>query len=218
MISIDTKKKEYLGNFYRSGRVYTRETIETYDHDFPSFAEGIIIPHAIYDLSQNKGYITLGTSSDTSSFACENLKRWWLTQGRLDYPTASSLLILCDGGGSNSSRHYLFKEALQNLANDLGLAIRIAHYPPYCSKYNPIEHLLFPHVTRACQGVVFKTIELVKNLMARTSTKQGLSVTVTILEKVFQTGLKYSKDFKKSMPIVFDKVLPQWNYTAVPQT
>lgn len=217
MISIDTKKKEYLGNFYRSGRVYTREVIQTYDHDFPSFAEGIIIPHAIYDLAHNKGYITLGTSSDTSAFACENLRQWWLTQGCIDYPNATSILILCDGGGSNNSRHYLFKEAIQNLANELGLMIRIAHYPPYCSKYNPIEHRLFPHVTRACQGVIFKTIEVVKDLMARTSTKQGLSVTVTILDKVFQTGLKASQSFKDSMPIVFDKVLPQWNYTALPQ-
>ena len=98
------------------------------------------------------------------------------------------------------------------------MAIRIAHYPPYCSKYNPIEHRLFPHVTRACQGVVFKSIELVKNLMARTSTQQGLSVSVNILQKVFQTGNKASKDFRDSMPIVFDKVLPQWNYTAVPQS
>lgn len=217
VISIDTKKKEYLGNFYRSGRIYTREVIETYDHDFPSFAEGIIIPHAIYDLAQNKGYITLGTSSDTSAFACENLKQWWLKQGCFEYPNASSLLILCDGGGSNHSRHYLFKENLQKLANELHLAIRIAHYPPYCSKYNPIEHRLFPHVTRACQGVVFKSIQLVEKLMARTSTKQGLSVTVNILDKVFQTGRKASKDFRQSMPIVFDKVLPQWNYTAVPQ-
>jgi len=217
VVSMDTKKKEYIGNFYRQGYLYTTEVIETYDHDFTSFAEGVVIPHAIYDLLHNKGYINIGTSHDTSEFACDSLRQWWYAQGRYDYPEATSILVLCDGGGSNNSRYNIFKQDLQQLANEIGIEIRIAHYPPYCSKYNPIEHRLFPHVTRACQGVIFKSIEIVKDLMARTKTKQGLSVTVNVFDKVYLTGRKAAESFIENMPIVFDDVLPRWNYVAIPQ-
>ena len=216
VVSMDTKKKEYLGNFYRHGHLYTQEEIQVYDHDFNSLADGIIIPHGIYDLQRNSGYIHLGTSHDTSEFACDCIRDWWSKQGRFEYPDARSILVLCDGGGSNSSRHYIFKQDLQALADDLGIEIRIAHYPPYTSKYNPIEHRLFPHITRACQGMVFKSIELVKELMEKTHTRQGLQVTVQIVDKVYQTGRQVAKDFKDTMRIVFDDDLPQWNYTAVP--
>jgi hypothetical protein len=216
VISMDTKKKEYLGNFYRDGHLYTTEELQVYDHDFNSQAEGIVIPHGIYDLQRNTGYISLGTSHDTSEFACDCIRNWWYNRGRFDYPNATSILVLCDGGGSNSSRYYIFKQDLQALADELGIEIRIAHYPPYTSKYNPIEHRLFPHVTRACQGVVFKSIDLVKELMEKTHTRQGLKVTVQIVDKVYQKGRKVAKDFKETMRIVFDEFLPQWNYTALP--
>lgn len=216
VLSIDTKKKEMLGNYYREGRVYTQKVLSTYDHDFGSFAQGIVIPHGIYDLTKNRGYIHLGTSKDTREFACESLRNWWIRQGRYDYPQATSILILCDSGGSNNSRHYLFKADLQNLANELGIELRIAHYPPYTSKYNPIEHRLFPHLTRVCQGVIFKSIELIKELMQKATTSQGLRVTVEILDKVYQTGRKVAKDFKETMRILFDDYLPQWNYRIVP--
>jgi hypothetical protein len=216
VVSMDTKKKEHLGNLYRDGQLYTLEEVRTLDHDFVSYAEGIVIPHSIYDLKHNRGYINLGTSHDTSQFACDSLRNWWYNQGRALYPEATALLILCDGGGSNSSRHYIFKEDLLKLADEIGIDIRIAHYPPYCSKYNPIEHRLFPHVTRACQGVVFENIELVKELMAQTTTTKGLTVTVEIIDKVYELKRKVANGFKETMRIVFDKVLPQWNYTAVP--
>lgn len=216
VVSMDTKKKEYLGNFYREGSVYTQAAFQTYDHDFASFAEGVVIPHAIYDLQRNTGYINLGTSKDTSEFACDCLRNWWYHQGQHDYPHATSILILCDGGGSNHSRHYLFKFELQQLAAEIGLDIRIAHYPPYTSKYNPIEHRLFPHVTRACRGAIFSSLEVVKRLMERTKTRQGLSVTVQLVDKVYETGRKVADTFKQNMPILFDDVLPQWNYRAVP--
>lgn len=150
IISIDTKKKEYLGNFYRAGHLYTQQIIKTFDHDFNSFAKGLIIPHGIYDSKLNRGYINLGTSKDTREFACDSLKYWWNNYGRYDYPRADSILTYCDCGGSNSSRHYIFKQDLQKLVNEIEIAMRIAHYPPYTSKYNPKEHRLFPHVTRAC--------------------------------------------------------------------
>jgi hypothetical protein len=216
IISFDTKKKEYLGNLYRDGHLYTRAELHTYDHDFTSEAEGVIIPHGIYDLQRNLGYLHLGCSKDTSEFACACIRAWWLDHGRYAYPHATALLGLCDGGGSNSSHYFIFKEDLQKLADELGLEIRIAHYPPYCSKYNPIEHRLFPHVTRACQGVIFTSVALVKKLMEKTRTRKGLQVVVDIIDGVFQTGRKVAADFKTTMRIVFDAVLPQWNYRAVP--
>jgi len=215
IISFDTKKKEYLGNFYRAGHLYTRETLQTYDHDFNSNADGIIIPHGIYDLQRNIGYLHLGLSKDTSEFACDCIRSWWNTYGRLIYPQATAILALCDGGGSNNTHFYIFKEDLQKLADELGIVIRIAHYPPYCSKYNPIEHRLFPHVTRACQGVIFTSVALVKELIQKTKTSTGLKVIVEVIEKTYQTGRKVAEDFKMNMRIVFDDLLPQWNYRAI---
>ncbi|MCG2786954.1 MAG: ISAzo13 family transposase [Anaerolineae bacterium] len=216
IISFDTKKKEYLGNFYRAGHLYTREELHAYDHDFSSLAEGIIIPHGIYDRKNNLGYIHLGTSKDTSQFACDCLRAWWLQRGREFYPKATSILAQCDGGGSNGSRHYIFKEDLQRLSDELGVEIRIADYPPYCSKYNPIEHRLFPHVTRACQGVLFTSVELVQELIEKTKTSKGLKVIVKIIDTLYQTGRKVAYDFKQTMRIVHDDFLPAWNYRAIP--
>lgn len=217
IISVDTKKKELLGNLYRDGQLYTRETIEVSDHDFPSLAEGVVIPHGIYDVVRNEATVNIGTSRDTGEFACDSLAHWWATQGRLAYPNATSLLMLMDGGGSNSSRHFLFKQDLQALADKLGIPIRVAHYPPYTSKWNPIEHRLFPHVTRALQGVIFKSHELVKELIETTTTQNGLTVKAHIIDKVYRIGRKVADGFKKSMRILFDDHLGRWNYVAVPQ-
>jgi hypothetical protein len=216
IISIDVKKKEEIGNFYREGKVYCTEATEVYDHDFKNFSKGAVIPHGIYDLKENIGYITLGNSKDTSEFCCECIKDWWFNHGIFNYPNARSILALADGGGSNSSRHYIFKEDLQKLVNEIGVEIRMAHYPPYTSKYNPIEHRLFCHVTRACEGVVFSSIEVVQELVSKTSTSKGLKVFSTIKDKVFQTGRKFTVGFKDNMTIVFDEILGKWNYTAVP--
>ena len=217
ILSIDTKKKELLGNFYRAGRLYTQQTLRTLDHDFPSAAQGLIIPHGLYDVERNHGHINLGLSHDTSRFACDSAGRWWEKHGQHGYPQARTWLWLCDGGGSNAANRYVFKAALQALANRLGLEIRVAHYPPYTSKYNPIEHRLFPHITRACQGVIFVSVELVKELMERTQTKTGLRVTVDIIKETYATGEKAPDEFKEQMPIVFDEALPKWNYRAIPQ-
>jgi len=216
IISFDTKKKEYLGNFYRPGHLYTQEALPAFDHDFNTFAQGVIIPHGIYDLQHNIGYIHIGTSKDTSQFACDCLRSWWLQHGRILYPNATAILALCDGGGSNGSHHYIFKEDLQQLADELGIEIRIAHYPPYCSKYNPIEHRLFPHVTRACQGVLFTSLNLVKELIEKTKTSKGLKVFVKVIHTIYQTGRKVAHDFKQTMRIVHDAFLPAWNYRAIP--
>lgn len=202
---------------YRAGQLQTREIVEVYDHDWPSLAKGIAIPHGLYDLAENEGYMHIGTSHDTSEFACDALRNWWDKHGSKRYTKATSILILCDGGGSNSSRAYLFKQDLQSLANGLGIEIRVAHYPPYTSKYNPIEHRLFPHISRSCQGVIFESIEMVKELIEKATTQTGLKVVATILDKAYETGRKVAKEFKEAMSIEFDEYLPQWNYTAKPQ-
>jgi hypothetical protein len=218
VISIDTKKKELLGDFYRDGRIDTQETIQVNDHDFGSAGSGVVIPHGVYDIGRNQGFLHLNTSDDTSELACDSIATWWEQHGRTNYPRAKKLLVLCDGGGSNSATRYVFKEELQNLANRLGIEIRIAHYPPYCSKYNPIEHRLFPHVTRACRGVIFRTLEVARYYMAKTETTVGMTVQVSVLDKVYQTGRKCAAGFKESMKIAFDRILPKWNYCAVPKS
>jgi len=206
-----------IGLLYRAGHLYTQQEVQVFDHDWPSLAEGIAIPHGLYDLNLNIGYVQIGTSHDTGEFACDSIRYWWEHYGSTQYPEASSILLLCDGGGSNSSRHYLFKQDLQELANEVGIEIRIAHYPPYASKYNPIEHRLFPHLTRVCEGVIFETVEVVKDLMEKAKTKTGLKVFATVLDKAYKTGRKVTEGFKETMEIVFDDYLPQWNYTAKPQ-
>jgi hypothetical protein len=218
VISIDTKKKELLGNFYRDGKLYTRETIAVLDHDFPSYSDGKIVPHGVYDLGKNKAHVNLGTSGDTTEFACDNVARWWATQGRHDHLQATKLLMLCDGGGSNPAGSALFQQDLQTLANRTGLELRVAHYPPYCSKHNPIEHRVFPHITRACEGVVFDSVPLVKQLIERTQTRTGLRVTVDIINHIYETGRKAANHLKATLKITIDALLPKWNYTIFPQT
>jgi hypothetical protein len=217
VFSIDTKAKEHLGQLFRAGRVRAQQAFQAFDHDFPSWATGVVIPHGIYDLARNRGHLNLGLSHDTSRFACDSFRWYWNRIGRRSYPCATSILWLCDGGGSNSAAQYLFKHDLQDLVNDLGIEIRVAHYPSYCSKYNPIERRLFPHVTRACQGVLFDTLETVIRLMRKASTTTGLRTTVNVIRRAYETGRKVAHDFKDTMTIRFDKILPKWNYRAVPQ-
>jgi len=205
-----------IGNFFRSGKLYTQERIRVHDHDFRSLAEGMAVPHGLYDVYRNIGYVTIGVSHDTSEFACACIRNWWSAYGQHDYPQATSILLLCDCGGSNNARYYLFKQDLQQLADELGIEIRVAHYPPYTSKYNPIEHRLFPHLTHACAGVVFKSVELVKDLMASAKTKTGLKVFASVLNESFATKRKVADNFKETMRIKFDDYLPQWNYSAIP--
>lgn len=216
VLSVDTKKKELIGNFAREGRTHTQAPVDALDHDFPSAGKGKPVPHGLYDLARNEGYPHLNTSHDTSEFCCDSIARWRERHGRQQYPAACRLLLLCDGGGGNASNRHVFKEALQALADRLGIEIRVAHYPPYCSKHNPIEHRLFPHVTRACQGVVSHTVAIAKQFMERAKTSTGLKVTVDILAGVYVTGKKCAADFLATMRFLFDDLLPRWNYRAIP--
>lgn len=206
-----------IGKFSRPGMLYTQAVVKTFDHDWPSSAEAIIFPHGVYDLKRNHGFITLGTSHDTSEFACDSLRWWWNEYGQADYPKAHSWLLLCDGGGSNRSNTYVFKLELSKLVRETGVEVRVAHYPPYTSKYNPIEHRLFPHLTRACQGMILTSVGLVEELMAQTTTKTGLRVRVQITNKVYETGRRVTADVKEQIRVVFDEELPQWNYRIIPE-
>src|SRR5450759_5256056 len=217
VISVDAKKKELIGNLFRDGKVYTTKTVEVYDHDFPSLAEGVAVPHTLYDMERNEAYVNIGTSRDTSEFSYDSIRHWWYTYGSLYYPLATSILLLMDGGGSNSSRHYIFKQDLQALVEEIGIEIRIAHYPPYTSKWNPIEHRVFPHITRELSGMILISHVFMKELIEKTTTKAGLKVFACIFNTVYETGRKVVEGFKESMRIVFDKHLGQWNYVAMPE-
>src|SRR3989441_7111472 len=216
ILSIDTKKKEYLGTLYRDGKISCQQALKAFDHDFPRLARGVLIPHGIDALARNQGWMDLGRSRDTTAFAWDSLRLFWHRAGQRLYPHASAILLLCDGGGSNSCHKHLCKEDRQDLVNDLEVPIRVAHYPAYCSKFNPIERRLFSHVTRACQGVLFDSLHTVMGLIQKTKTQQGLSVTVRVLDKLYEGGRTVSEAFNKHMPIVFDAVLPKWNYWAIP--
>lgn len=216
--SIDVKHKELLGNFFRNGKYYDFKHRKVLGHDFPSLAIGVVIPHGIYDIADNFGYLTLGTSKDTSEFFCDNLEAYWRSGLQWKYPKADWMLLLCDGGGPNSSRHYIVKQDLYLLAQKLDMNIVVAHYPPYCSKWNPIEHRLFCHVHRAWDGTIFHNIQIVKERAEMASTKTGLGVKVAINNKEYVTKRKVNPVFKENISdyVFFDEFLPQWNYHFSP--
>lgn len=215
--SIDTKAKEHLGKLFRAGRVRSTQAFRAFDHDFPRWADGVLIPHGIYDRVRNRGHINLGLSHDTSQFACDSLRWYWNRIGKRCYPEATSILWLCDGGGSNAASTYIFKHDLQQLADQSGVEMRVAHYPSYCSKYNPIERRLFPHITRACQGMLFDTLDTVVTLMRKASTSTGVRTTVNGIRRHYETGRNATDHMKQNLKIVFDNLLPKWNYRAIPQ-
>jgi hypothetical protein len=216
VLSMDTKKRERLGDYARGGRLLSTAALRAWDHDFPRHSPGVVIPHGLYDEALNEGYVHLGSSHDTSEFAADALLDGWRSYGWRRYPGATDLLLLCDSGGSNSCRRLVFKEQLQDVADWTGLAIRVAHYPTHCSKYNPIEHRLFPHLTRVCQGMFLQSVDMVRDLMRKASTATGLRVFVKILNGLYETGVGASEEFVSNMRIRFDRFLPQWNYVVTP--
>jgi hypothetical protein len=218
-LSVDTKKKEFLGGLYRDGKLYTHDgkPLKRFDHDFPHLAEGKVVPHGIYDLEDNSGFVTVGTSAETPAFVVECIGRWWNFRGRFDYPKCGRVLLLMDCGGANSSRGVQFKHDLLKLAARTGLTFTIAHFPPYCSKWNPIEHRLFPHVTRSLQGVYLESPEMVSHRIAQNATTEtGLITRSYVLDKKFEKGVKETVPLPDGYPLVRSKELPEWNYTCYP--
>jgi hypothetical protein len=213
VISIDTKKKELLGEFFRPGQAYTDGVLHVQDHDFVTAAQRLV-PYGVFDTVRNEAFVLLARGADTSQLACDAVWRWWQRLGHRPYWNAPRLLVLCDCGGSNGNRHHRFKEDLCELATRLNRDIQVAHYPPGCSKYNPIEHRLFCHLTRALQSVVLRTIELARDLIARTTTATGLNVIAEIARRSYLKGRQATAEFLHDPPIAFDEFLPQLNYTA----
>ena len=218
IISIDTKKKEMIGNFKRDGKALCNGPLKSLDHDFSTFSDGQIVPHGIYDVTRNEGYMTLGISHDTSKFVCDNIARVWLEHLQEQYPNARTLVILCDGGGSNSSSHRIVKQDLMDLANKLGIRLLVVHYPPYCSKFNPIEHRLFSQITRSWSGAPLMSLQNAADRAAMTTTKKGLMVHVHINSKTYDIKRPIEESYQKRLArqVVFAPELGMWNYLVKP--
>jgi len=215
IISIDTKKKELLGNFYRPGACRTDGQVHTYDHDFPAAGDGKIIPYGVYDVTANEAMMTLAQGSDTGELVGDSIRRWWNQMGRDRYAGAGRILVLADSGGSNGYRVRLFHEQLWKLAHWLGIPIRVAHLPSYCSKYNPIDHRLFCHVSRSLKGVIFRSLQTIRAAVGRTTTSTGLRVKVSVLKRIYQRGVQASEAFLMGNYILQDDYLPKYNYTTI---
>lgn len=216
VFSLDTKAKEHLGCLYREGRVWTSRPFEAFDHDFPTWADGVLIPHGIYDLRRKHGHLSLGLSHDTSEFVRDAFYWYWRRIGRFYDPDATEILWLCDAGGSNNCRHHIFKQDVSALSTRLGLPIRVAHYPSYCSKFNPIERRFFPHVGRACAGMLFDSLARVETLLRKTTTSTGLTTTVHTIRRAYARGRQVLENLYERIPISFADTLPKWNYTLHP--
>jgi hypothetical protein len=213
IISIDTKKKERLGNLYRSGKFYSNQPVKVFDHDYPNLAEGKVIPYGIYDMTKNKGFMSIGVSHETAEFIGNAILWWWDGYGIHDYPDATNILIICDSGGANGYRKHVFKKVLQSTSSTIGKEIIVCHYPPYCSKWNPIEHKMFPHVHAAMEGVVFSSYQIVKELIEKTYTQQGLRVIARIDYNEYDIGIKTKAEDVDQNRIVFCKNSPNLCYT-----
>ena len=219
VISIDCKKKELVGNFQNVGQEYApkKHPVKVLDHDFPLPELGKAAPYGIYDISANEGYVSVGISADTAQFAVASIRNWWYSMGIERYPNAPKLLITADGGGSNGSRNRLWKTELQNLANETGLEISVCHFPPGTSKWNKIEHRMFSQISKNWRGRPLESLMVIVNLIAATTTKNGLSIQCQLDLNQYPKGIKISDDELASVNIIGDDFHPNWNYTILPQ-
>ena len=220
VISVDTKKKELVGNFKNNGREYrpkaTPEAVKV--HDFIDPALGRAVPYGVYDIADNKGWVSVGTDHDTASFAVHAIKRWWLTLGQTRYPKASRLMITADGGGSNGHRVRLWKVELQTLANALGLPITVCHLPPGTSKWNKIEHRLFSFITLNWRGKPLRSFKTIVQLIAATTTTTGLTVRAELDKNKYPKGVKTSDAQLAAINLTRHEFHGDWNYTITPQS
>jgi Rhodopirellula transposase DDE domain len=217
-LSIDTKKKELVGNFKNAGKVWCQHPEIVKTHDFPSEAEGRAVPYGIYDPQHNQATVYVGQSADTPEFAVDNLVSWCQTDLRQRFPSATHLMLEADGGGSNSSRSRVFKQQLQDkIADPFGLIVTVCHYPPGASKWNPIEHRLFSEISKTWQGCPLRSFDLVLDYINATHTQTGLKVKAQLVTRTYQTGLKVSDETMQTLHIRSHETCPQWNYSISPR-
>jgi len=218
VISVDTKKKELIGNFMNSGVEYSKKKNPTavLDHDFPIKELGKVAPYGVYDISRNEGFVNLGISHDTSEFAVTSILRWWQTLGANTYPNATKLYINCDGGGSNNVRRRLWKKQLQDLANITGLEVHISHFPPGTLKWNKIEHKMFCYISKNWRGKPLISVEAVIQLISSTTTIKGLTIVCVKDERHYELGTGVTDEEFAAINIVRDDILGNWNYVILP--
>jgi hypothetical protein len=218
MISVDTKKKELIGNFKNAGQTWSQKPEAVNVHDFPRDALGRAVPYGIHDLLNNQGTVYVGSSADTPQFAADVIRRWWEANGRATFPDASELLILADAGGSNSYRSRVWKQQLQaQLCDRFGLAVTVCHYPTGCSKWNPIEHRLFSHISINWAGQPLRTWDIALACIRGTTTETGLKVQAFLQPGVYETGQKVPDAEMETLNLERHPVCPQWNYTLRPR-
>jgi hypothetical protein len=219
IVSIDTKKKELVGEFKNGGEEWQPqgEPEKVKVHDFPDKKLGKVAPYGVYDYTNNEGWVSVGISHDTAQFAGNSVKRWWREMGSPRFPRASELLITADGGGSNSSRCRLWKIALQDVADETGLKLTVCHFPPGTSKWNKIEHRLFCFITKNWRGRPLTSYEVIVNLISNTTTEQGLIVKAAIDETVYATGIEVSEEELAKVLLTRASFHGEWNYTIRPQ-
>ena len=215
-ISVDTKKRELVGNFKNNGSSWRRESIHVKDHDFPSDAIGKATPYGIYDTRQNHGFVTVGLSCDTPRFAVDAIEAWWLREGSDQYAGANRILILADSGGSNSSRSRVWKMRLQEFANRFNIEVTVCHYPPGASKWNPIEHRLFSEISKNWAGRPLESFQVILNYIRTTKTDTGLDVTAVFNRNKYDRGEKVSNDKMAAINLKEHDILPKWNYSVTP--
>jgi len=220
VISVDTKKKELVGNFKNGGREWEQQGLpaEVNMHDFADAELGKVIPYGVYDLAENQGWVSVGITHDTAEFAVQTIRTWWHHMGCQCYPAAKELLVTADGGGSNGHRVRLWKVELQKLADDLKLSIHVCHFPPATSKWNKIEHRMFCHITENWRGRPLVSRAAVVDLIANTTTKKGLKIRAALDERVYQTGIKIAPDIFSQLRIEPNQFHGDWNYKLNPST
>lgn len=218
VISVDSKKKELVGNFKNAGARWCREADEVHVYDFPSDALCRATPYGIYDIARNEGHVCVGTSSDTPAFAVDAIRGWWRTKGTKRYPEADQILIEADAGGSNGCRPRLWKLGLQEWADADGLEITVCHYPTGASKWNPIEHRLFSHISTNWAGYPLRDLETMLSLIRGTKTDGGLQVGAVRNRKTYATKVRVADDEMQSLNLQHHETCPKWNYTIKPRT
>jgi hypothetical protein len=219
VISVDTKKKELVGNFKNGGAEYSKKKnpVKVLDHDFPIKELGKVAPYGIYDVSRNEGFVNLGVSSDTSEFAVESILRWWQTLGKNTYPNANEIYITCDNGGSNGSSRKLWKKQLQEMANITGLSVHVSHLPTGTSKWNKIEHKMFCFISKNWRGRPLISIEAVIKLISSTRTSKGLKIVCIEDKNKYELGIVVTDKELAAINIVRSNFHGDWNYVIHPK-